>query len=280
MRQTEEILLEPGAAARHYWLDLWRYRELLYILAWRDVSVRYKQTAIGIAWVLAQPLSQMIVMVIVFGKMAKLPSEGDAPYALMVLAGLLPWQIFASSLSASSESIVSNASLVAKVYFPRMIIPAAAVIASLVDFLVTFAILVAIMLIYGFLPGWRLLALPLFVVFALLAALGPGLLIAALNAQYRDFRYVIPFVVQVGLFISPVGFSSAVVRDTFGGPLYLLYSLNPMVGVIEGFRWSILGGNTQLNLATIAASVVLSSGMVLLGVSYFRRLERVFADVV
>ena len=280
MDGTREIVLEPGRAERHYWRDLWRYRELLYILAWRDVAVRYKQTVIGVAWVLLQPLAQMLVMVVIFSKLAGLPSEGGAPYALMVFAAMLPWQFFATAISAASMSIVGNANLISKVYFPRMIIPAAAVVTSLVDFLVAFAILVALMLWYGHLPGWRMLTLPLFVMLALLAAFGSGLLITALNTEYRDFRYVIPFIVQFGLYVSPVGFSSAVVRERFGETAFLLYSLNPMVGVIDGFRWAILGGDVQLHLPSLALSFLLSAGFLFLGTLYFRRLERSFADVI
>ena len=276
---TEEIVLEPGRTERHYWRDIWYFRELLYILAWRDVAVRYKQTVIGVAWALVQPLAQMIVMVVIFGKIAKLPSDAHAPYALMVFAAMLPWQFFAGAISASSMSIVGNANLISKVYFPRMIIPAAAVVTSLVDFLVAFAILVALMLWYGYPPGWRMVTLPIFILLALLASFGPGLLITALNTKYRDFRFIIPFIVQFGLYISPVGFSSTVVRESFGEPLFLLYALNPMVGVIDGFRWAILGGSAELQVPALIMSFVLSTAFLGLGVRYFRRLERTFADV-
>jgi len=275
-----EVVLAAGRTERHYWRDLWRYRELLYILAWRDIAVRYKQTAIGVAWALLQPLAQMVVMVVIFSKVAQLPSDGGAPYALMVFAAMLPWQFFATSVSAASMSLVGNANLISKVYFPRLIIPAAAVVTGLVDFLIAFAILVALMLWYGYPPTWRMLTLPLFVLLALLAAFGPGLLITALNTKYRDFRYVIPFIVQFGLYVSPVGFSSEVVRERFGDALFLLYSLNPMVGVIEGFRWAILGGDAQLHASSLALSCVLSLGFLLLGALYFRRLERTFADII
>lgn len=280
MLQQEEIVLEANRAERHYWRDFWRYRELLYILAWRDISVRYKQTVVGIAWVLVQPLAQMAVMVVVFSKLARLPSEGNAPYALLVFAAMLPWQFFASAISAASMSVAGNANLISKVYFPRMIIPAAAVVTSIVDFMIAFSILAALMLWYGHAPGWRMLTLPAFVLLAILAAFGPGLLITALNAEYRDFRYVIPFIVQFGLYISPVGFSSTVVRENFGESLFLLYSLNPMVGVIEGFRWAILGGEARLHLPALAMSIVLSLCFLAIGVRYFRRLERRFADVI
>lgn len=280
MQQEEEIVLEPNRAERHYWRDLWRYRELLYILAWRDIAVRYKQTAVGVAWALLQPLLQMIVMVVVFSKLAKLPSEGSAPYALLVFAAMLPWQFFASSISAASMSVAGNANLISKVYFPRMIIPAAAVVTSIVDFMIAFAILAALMLWYGYAPSWRILTLPAFVLLAGLAALGPGLLITALNVEYRDFRYVIPFIVQFGLYVSPVGFSSSVVREYLGEWLFLLYSLNPMVGVIEGFRWAILGGETQPHVPALAMSFAFSVVLLVLGARHFRRLERRFADVV
>lgn len=280
MGPEQELVLERGRAERHYWLDLWRYRELLYILAWRDISVRYKQTAIGVSWTLLQPLLQMAIMVVVFSQLAKLPSEGNAPYALLVFAAMLPWQFFASAISAASASIVGNANLIAKVYFPRMIIPAAAVATSFADFLFSLVILAALMLWYGYPPSWRLLTLPVFMMLAILAAFGPGLLITALNAEYRDFRYVIPFIVQFGLYVSPVGFSSAVVRENLGETAFLLYSLNPMVGVIEGFRWAILGGEARIHLPALALSLLLSVGFLMLGARYFRRLERSFADVV
>jgi len=276
----EELVLEAGRAERHYWRDLWRYRELLYILAWRDIAVRYKQTAIGVAWALLQPLAQMLVMVVVFSKVAGLPSDGGAPYALMVFAAMLPWQFFSSAISSASMSIAGSASLISKVYFPRLLIPAAAVVTSIVDFLIAFGILVLLMLWYGYAPGWRMLALPLFWLLARAAIAGPGLLITALNTEYRDFRYVIPFIVQFGLYVSPVGFSSEVVRERFGDALFLLYSLNPMVGVIDGFRWAILGGDARLHPASLALSCGLSAAFLLLGILYFRRLERRFADVV
>lgn len=277
---AEELVLEAGRAERHYWRDLWRYRELLYILAWRDIAVRYKQTAIGVTWALLQPLVQMLVLVVVFSKVAGLPSEEGAPYALMVFAAMLPWQFFATAISAASMSIAGNANLISKVYFPRLLIPVAAVVTSLVDFLIAFGILAALMLWYGYPPGWRMLTLPLFMLLAMAAVAGPGLLITALNTEYRDFRFVIPFIVQFGLYVSPVGFSSEVVREHFGDTLFLLYSMNPMVGVIDGFRWAILGGSAQLHPASLTLSCGLSAAFLLLGILYFRRLERRFADVV
>lgn len=277
---AEELVLEAGRMERHYWRDLWRYRELLYILAWRDIAVRYKQTVIGIAWALLQPLLQTAILVAVFSRIAGLPGDGTSPYPLLVYAAMLPWQFFASTVSASSLSIVSNANLITKVYFPRLLVPAAALVTSLADLLVTLSILVAMMVWYGCAPTWRLLFLPLFILLALLAAFGPGLLITALSTEYRDFRYIVPFIVQFGLYLSPVGFSSQMVRERFGEAAYLLYSLNPMVGVIDGFRWAVLGGESPFVASSLAMSGGLSLLFLVLGVLYFRRLERTFADVV
>lgn len=269
-------ILEPGRAERHYWRDLWNYRQLFYVLAWRDISVRYKQTIIGLAWALIRPFLTMVVFTIVFSKIAKLPSEGAAPYALMVLAGLLPWQFFSTALSESSNSLVGNANLISKVYFPRLIVPTAAVVVSFIDFLISFAILVGLMLWYRFLPGWPILTLPLFVVMSFLASLGPGLWITALNVKYRDFRYIIPFIVQFGLYISPVGFSSSLVPEEWR----LLYSLNPMVGVIDGFRWAILGGQSSIYMPGFLLSWAVIGFFLWLGIHQFRRTEKSFADLI
>lgn len=276
MNQPEILIIEPGLAERHYWRDLWRYRELFLVLAWRDVSVRYKQTIIGLAWALIQPLATMLVFTIVFGKLAKLPTEAAAPYALLVYSGLLPWQLFSTSLTGASGSLLGNANLISKVYFPRFIVPCAAVVVSFVDFLVSFVILVALMLWYQFLPGWQILTLPVFVFMAFLASLGPGLWITALNVKYRDFRYVIPFIVQFGLYVSPVGFSSAVVP----AELRLLYSLNPVVGVIDGFRWAILGGESRLYLPGFLLSWGIICIFLWLGIRQFRKMEKSFADLI
>ncbi len=232
------LILEPGRAERNYWSDLWHYRELFAILAWRDVSVRYKQTVIGVAWALIRPFLTMVVFTIVFGKLAKLPSDGSAPYPVMVFAGMLPWFLFSSILSEASASLIGNANLISKVYFPRLVIPAASAMTALVDFGINLAMLAVIMLWYGFLPSWRIVLLPAFVVLGVLASLGPALWITALNVKYRDFRYIIPFIVQFGLYVSPVGFSSSVIPDHWR----FWYSLNPVVGVIDGFRWCLLGG--------------------------------------
>jgi lipopolysaccharide transport system permease protein len=270
------IVLEAGRAERHYWRDLWHYRELFAILAWRDVAVRYRQTVIGVAWAMVRPLLTMVVFTIVFGKLAGLPSDGTAPYAVLVFAGMLPWFLFASILSEASMSLVGNANLIGKVYFPRLIIPAAAAAVALVDFFINVIILFAIMAWYGVAPGWQIALLPAFVALAVLASLGPALLITALNVKYRDFRYVIPFIVQFGLYVSPVGFSSAVVPERWR----FWYSVNPVVGVIDGFRWCLLGGESQLYLPGFALSLGIVAVLLWLGIAYFRRTERSFADLV
>lgn len=278
--ESFDLWIEAGHTEKHYWADLWRYRELFYILAWRDVAVRYKQTVAGAAWALLQPLVSMVVMTFIFGRIAGLPSEGNAPYAIMVFAAMLPWQFFSNALSSSSQSVVNNAQLISKIYFPRLIIPTSSVVVSLIDFAIAFSILAGLMVWYQFMPSWRLLTLPVFVVLAIIAALGPGLIITALTVRYRDFRIIIPFIVQFGMYVSPVAYSTAVVRAKLGESLFLLYSMNPMVGVIDGFRWAILGGSSQLQLAGFSLSVVLSVILLLVGVWYFRKTERVFADVI
>jgi lipopolysaccharide transport system permease protein len=275
-----ELTLEPGRAERQYWRDLWRYRELFYILAWRDISVRYRQTVIGVAWALLQPLLTMFIMTVVFGKVARLPSEGAAPNALMVFAAMLPWQFFSTSLSSAGQSLVGNSQLISKVYFPRMIIPASAAIASFVDFLISFALLGVVMAWYRFWPDWRILTLPIFTALAFLAATGPGLLITAMNVKYRDFRYLVPFIVQFGLYVSPVAYSSTVIRERFGDGLFAIYSLNPMVAVIDGFRWAILGGEARIYWPGFAISLAFTLLFLAIGVWYFRKTERTFADII
>lgn len=270
-----DIIIEPGEGAKQYWRDLWRYRELFYFLSWRDILVRYKQTVIGVAWSVIRPLLTMVVFTVVFGKLAKMPS-GGAPYPILVYAAMLPWQFFANSLSECSNSLIANANMLTKIYFPRLIVPTSAVIVSLVDFLISFVILAVLMVWYRFLPDWRIVTLPFFLLLALLAALGFGLWLAALNVKYRDFRYVVPFIVQFGLYISPVGFSSSVVPEKWR----LLYSLNPMVGVIDGFRWAILGKGVQLYMPGLLLSVALTLLVFIFGLRYFRKTERSFADVI
>ena len=276
MMDTQTVLvIEAGRAERHYWKDLWRYRELFYFLAWRDILVRYKQTVIGLAWALIRPFLTMVVFVIVFSKLAKLPSDG-VPYSILVFAALLPWQFFANAFTEAGNSLISNANMISKVYFPRLVVPTSAVIVSFIDFLISGIILVGLMLLYGFAPDWRIFTLPLFIAIAFAAAMGAGLWTAALNVKYRDFRYIIPFVVQFGLYISPVGFSSAIVPEQWR----LLYSLNPMVGVIDGFRWAILGGNYQLYWPGFSVSLFLVLVTLITGIYYFRKTEKTFADVI
>ena len=272
------LVIEAGRAERQYWRDLWRYRELFYFLAWRDILVRYKQTAIGVAWALLRPFLTMLVFVVVFSRVAGLPTPIPAP--LYIFAALLPWQFFSTALSEASMSLIGNANLISKVYFPRLIVPASAVITSLVDFLISFALLLALMAWYRLAPGWEFLTLPLWTAWAFVVALGPGLLITALNVKYRDFRYVIPFIVQFGLYVSPVGYASAVVSTRLHVPR-ALFSLNPVVGVIDGFRWAVAGGTAEpLYGPGLAASAGVSLGFLWLGVWYFRKMERTFADVI
>lgn len=271
-----ELVIQAGRTEAQYWQDLWRYRELFYFLAWRDILVRYKQTAVGVAWALIRPLLTMLVFTVVFGQLADLPSEGNAPYPILVFAAMLPWQFFANALTECSSSLINNANLVSKVYFPRLIVPTSAVIVSFVDFLIAGAILVGLLVVYQAPPAWRILALPLFTALAFAAAMGAGLWLAALTVQYRDFRYVVPFMVQFGLYISPVGFSSAIVPERWR----LVYSLNPMVGVIDGFRWAIIGGDVPLYWPGFCLSLLLVAVLLVSGVLYFRRMERTFADVI
>ncbi len=273
--QPPELIIEAGRAEKQYWKDLWRYRELFYTLAWRDISVRYKQTVIGIAWALIRPFLTMVVFTVVFGNLAKLPSEG-VPYPILVFSAMLPWQFFSNSLSSASESLISNANLISKVYFPRLVVPTSAVVTSFVDFLISGMILLGLMIWYNFVPSWRIVTLPLFVAIAFAASMGAGLWLCSLNVKYRDFRYIVPFVVQFGLYISPVGFSSSIVPERWR----LLYSLNPMVGVIDGFRWAILGNDSAIYWPGFLLSMGLVLVMLLTGVQYFRRVERTFADVI
>jgi lipopolysaccharide transport system permease protein len=270
------IVIEAGRRERNYWLDLWRYRELFRVLAWRDLSVRYKQTVIGVLWALIRPVLAMLIFTVIFGQIARLPSDGTAPYPLMVLAGILPWTLFSSGLSEASNSLVNNANLISKVYFPRLIVPTASVVVALVDFLISFSILVLMMAWYQFLPGLQILVLPVFVLLAFFASVGPALWITALNVKYRDFRYVLSFIMQFGLYVSPVGFSSSVVPEQWR----LLYSLNPMVGVIDGFRWCILGGQSELYAPGLVMSIGVTAFFLWFGIQRFRKMENSFADMI
>lgn len=274
--KTAEMIIESGRFEKNYWSDIWRYRELFYFLAWRDILVRYKQTVIGVAWAVVRPLLTMIIFTIIFSRIAKLHAPASIPYALLVMGGMLPWQFISSSLSASSESLIGNEKLVSKVYFPRLIIPASSVITSFVDFLITLGIMALMMVWYRFPPDLHLLALPFFIALAFLASFGIGLWLCALNVEFRDFRYLIPFVVQFGLYISPVGFSSSVVPAGWR----LVYSLNPVVGIIDGFRWSLLKGRSELWLPSLLSSVAITLLFCISGLWYFRKMERTFADFI
>ena len=271
-----DIYFGPRFGKRQYLRDLWNFRGLLYFLAWRDILVRYKQTVIGIAWSLLNPLFFMVVFTAIFSRIGRFPSDGQTPYPLLVFSALLPWQLFASALTQSSKSLVENARMVSKIYFPRLLIPLSSVVVSLVDFLISLGLLLAMMIYYQWNPGWRLLALPLFLGLGLLTALSLGIWLAAINVKYRDFQYIIPFLMQIGLFVSPVGFSSSVIPPEWR----LLYALNPMVGVIDGFRWCLLGGQVPLYLPGLGLSLLLTLLLLRGGIAYFHKTERTFADYI
>ena len=270
-----DLVVEPGRAEKNYWNDLWRFRELFFFLAWRDILVRYKQTAIGLAWSVIRPFLTMIVLTFIFGKVAKLPNEG-VPYQILVYAAMLPWQFFATSFSDASNSLITNTNMLTKIYFPRLIIPASTVIVNVVDFLISFVILIGLMIYYHFLPPWHIVFLPLFLLLAFLTSMGAGLYVAALNVKYRDFKYIVPFVVQFGMYISPVGFSINILSEK----MKLVYSLNPMVGVIDGFRWCILGGQSKIYVPGMILSIGFTFLLLFFGIWYFRRTEKTFADII
>lgn len=270
-----KLVIEPGLASANYWRDLWRYRELMYFLAWRDILVRYKQTAIGVVWALLRPALTMLVFVAFRRLVGIKPSQ--VPDPILVFAAVLPWQFFSTAITESSASLLGNANLISKVYFPRLIVPFAAVVTSLVDFLITLGLLAVLMLWYGFAPTWTIVMLPLFALHAVGLSLGLGLFLAAVNVKYRDFRYVVPFIVQVGLFVSPIAFTSINMPERWRA----LYMLNPLVGIIDGFRWSILGAaHAPLSMEAVAFSAAMTGTALLIGVWYFRRTERGFADVI
>ena len=271
-----DIVIGPNERVQDYWRDLWRYRELFLVLTWRDIAVRYKQTVIGVAWAVVRPVATILILTVVFNRMIKLTAPGAVPYPLLVFAGMLPWQFVSTALSDSSSSLIGNANLISKVYFPRLIIPAASVFSSLVDFAITFVLMMFVMIGYGFVPDWRFVATPLFSVLAVGVALGAGLWFGALHVKYRDFRHIVPFIVQFGLYASPVGFSSAIVPQRWR----LLYDCNPMVGIIEGFRWALLRGQSSLDWIAVTLSVVVVSLLCASGFWYFRKTEEVFADVI
>ncbi len=267
-----DLVIAPGRAEKNYWNDLWRYRELFYILSWRDIKVRYKQTVLGVAWSVIRPVLTTVIFTVLFKHVANMEEDSTAPYALMVFAGMLPWQFFSNALSESSGSLVGNANLITKVYFPRMIIPASSVITSLVDLGISFCIMLLMFAWYGYMPSWHIIFLPLFVLLAFTCAFGIGLYLTAVNVKYRDFRYIIPFIVQFGLYVSPVGFSSFVINEKWR----MLYSINPMVGVIDGFRWCLLGD--PMHWRSFIISVLMTIGFLWVGIYYFRKMEKSFAD--
>jgi lipopolysaccharide transport system permease protein len=275
MNIKSELIIEAGRTERHYWADIWRYRELLFFLAWRDILIRYKQTTVGVAWSIIRPLLTMVIFTFIFGRLAKLPSEG-VEYALLVFSALLPWQFFTNAVSCISSSLVGNSSLLTKVYFPRLIVPLSALMANIVDIMISIIFLAGLMFWYKTIPDARILVLPVFMLITLFASFGAGLWIASLNVKYRDFSYIVPFMLQVGLYISPVGFVSSIMPDQWR----LIYSLNPMVGVIDGFRWSLLGGNSLLYWPSVLMSFIVSLLFLISGFSTFRKTERTFADII
>lgn len=275
--QVEEfdLVIEPGRSKKNYWRDLWRFRELFLFLSWRDILVRYKQTAIGLSWSIIRPLLTMLIFTVIFGRIAKLPSEG-VPYPILVFAAMLPWQFFSTSFTDASNSLLVNSNMLTKIYFPRLIIPISTVIVNLVDLLISFLLLAALMVWYHFVPSRNILFIPIFLILTFFISMGAGLFVAALNVKYRDFKYIVPFAVQIGMYVSPVGFSSNVVPEKWR----LLYSVNPMVGVIDGFRWCILGNKAEIYLPALMLSIGITFLLVFFGIRYFRKMEKTFADVV
>jgi lipopolysaccharide transport system permease protein len=267
-----QLIIESGKSEKNYWKDIWHFRELFYILSWRDIKVRYKQTVLGAAWAIIRPVLTTIVFTVIFGKIAKLDQQTTVPYALLVYAAMLPWQFFANALTEASNSLVGNSSLITKVYFPRMIVPASSVITSMVDYLISLGILIVLFFYFGYMPDWKILLLPLFTILVFFAAFGFGLYITALNVKYRDFRYIIPFIIQFGLYISPVGFASSKVPDAYRN----IYYLNPMAGVIDGFRYSILG--EPMYWPGFFISLIMIVLFIIIGIWYFRKTEKSFAD--
>lgn len=270
----EELVIEAGHSERHYWRDIWRYRDLLYFLAWRDIKVRYKQAVLGVAWAVIQPLLQTLLLTFVFSKLAKMP-DGGLPYFLIVLCGNLPWMLFTSAFNGAGNSLLGNSHLVSKVYFPRLIMPVASLGTALLDFLVVFSLSLPLIIYFGFWPGWQILFLPAFLILALLIALGAGLWITALTVKYRDFRFITPFILQIGLFVTPIGY-----RTDFLPNWRDLLALNPLTGVVDGVRWCLLAGQTPLHGTSVLFSVIMAGLLLATGLWYFRRTERRFADII
>jgi lipopolysaccharide transport system permease protein len=275
-QQFSELIIEAGRTEKNYWQDLWRYRELFYILSWRDIKVRYKQTVIGVLWSIVRPLLTMIVFTIIFNKIANMGSGVNSPYAIMVYAGMMPWIFFSTALAEASNSLIGNANLITKVYFPRLIIPTATVITSFVDFMISFVLMFGLYIWFDYYPDWHIFLLPFFLLFAFIASMGVGLYLTALNVKYRDFRYIVPFIVQFGLYVSPVGFNSTRIPEKWR----LLYALNPVVGVIDGFRWCLLRGEQELRWDTLMVSFASAFFMMWLGIYRFRKMEKSFADLI
>ncbi len=275
-----DIVIKPGNTEKNYWRDLWRFRELFYILTWRDIKVRYKQTVLGVGWSVLRPLLSTIILTVVFGKIANIKSEvPNELYPILVFAGMLPWTFFSGALSETSNSLVSNSNLISKIYFPRLIVPASTVIVALVDFLISFGILIIMFVYYQFVPNWRIIFLPVFLLMAFIAAFGVGLFLTALNVKYRDFRFVMPFIVQFGMYVSPVGFSSKALPDKLE-QFKSFYALNPMVGVIDGFRWCIFGEVSALDPKNFSISLAVTLFSLWFGIWYFRKTEKTFADII
>lgn len=274
----DELIIEPGLVEKNYWRDMWNYRELFYILSWRDIKVRYKQTVVGAAWAVIRPLLTMLIFTVVFGRMAGLAIPSGPPYPILVFAGVLPWSFFSAALADSSNSMISNSNLVSKVYFPRMIIPASSVITSLVDLGISFGLLILVMIYYRYLPPIQAFLLPVFVLIAFLISFGTGLFVTALNVKFRDFRYIIPFVIQFGTYVSPVGYSSSFIAKKFSEQARFWFSLNPMVGVIDGFRWCITG--EAMYWPGFFLSIGMMTFFLWLGIWYFRKTEKTFADLI
>jgi lipopolysaccharide transport system permease protein len=270
-----ELVIEAGRTERQYWRDIWRYRELFVFFVWRDLLVRYKQTVVGVSWSLIRPVLTMAVLTVVFGRLGKMPA-GGVPYPLLVLCGMLPWQLFSNSISDSGNSLVAHSNMISKIYFPRMVITVSSVMTSFVDFLLSFVFLIVLMMWYHYVPPATAILLPIFVLMVVAASVGVGLWIAALMVEYRDFRFIVPFIVQFGLYMSPVGFQSSVVPERFR----LLFSLNPMVGIIDGFRWCLLGRSSKIYGPGLAISIIEIVILLVTGIWYFRKTERTFADII
>lgn len=270
-----ETVITAHKSNGRYWAELWGFRELLVLLAWRDILVRYKQTVFGISWAVLRPFVTMVVFTLIFGRLANLPSH-DVPYPLLVFAGVLAWQFFAATFADASNSLVGNANMISKVYFPRLIVPLSTILVGGVDLAITAVLYLILAVWFGFLPDWHVVFLPAFVALLFLFILGASIWISALNVAYRDFRYVVPFMIQLGAYVSPVGFSSDIVPEKWR----LLYALNPLVGIIDGFRWSLLRGSTPLDPIGVLAAIVVTIALLVPGVIFFRRQERHFADVI